>query len=699
MTKTILHKLMPVTVAILLPVIAHSQESADTIAAQQLQEIVIEAPKVIRKADMDVYHPSKSAVAISANGIQLLSNLMIPSLNISDALGTIQAAGQSVQLRINGRESSVEQVRALLPETIRRVEWIDDPGLQYGGAAYVLNFIVTNPTVGGSLMAQARPALNQAWGFYMADAKFNTGRSQWNIGGDYKLTAKLKSHRDYTETFTYPDGQSVTRDETSRGGTVDNSMANVWASYNYIKPDTTVVMAQISYHRTIHDQLMYHGQLSLSSGADDISLTDTNGASGGTPSLSLYWQQNFSHRQMLIVDFNSSFYSGHSFSGYHERLHADDSNPDYITSINTSIRDRNQAYAIEADYIKRWRNGRFTAGASYTAHRNHSRYDNLDGEIFHQRQDKVYLFAEYFHRIGKWTATAGMGVQYTGFLFKETNRGNHSWSPRPRATITYALNQNHNFRLYFTSWQSAPSLAETNIVPQQLDGFQWRVGNQNLKTANSYMLTFRYAFDLPRANGTFGIRAYTSPNAITPLLYWDHDRLITTYENSRGLQNLSFFLAPQIEIIPDWLMASAYLQFRMERMRGTDYQLHSNTWSGTAELSLTHWGFTLTGQYVRAPRNLWGEKLSWAEDLNLIDLSYNWKDWQFSAGIIMPFGKYDQGHRLLSKRNRNEQHIRLDMRTPYISISYNLQWGRQKRSAQKLIEAEAKADHSTAGGR
>ncbi len=50
-----------------------------------------------------------------------------------------RAAGQSVQLRINGRESSIEQVRALLPETIRRVEWIDNPGLRYGGANYVLN--------------------------------------------------------------------------------------------------------------------------------------------------------------------------------------------------------------------------------------------------------------------------------------------------------------------------------------------------------------------------------------------------------------------------------------------------------------------------------------------------------------------------------------------------------------------------------
>lgn len=148
-------------------------ESTDSIPAQELKEIVIEAPKVIRKADMDVYHPSKSAVEASQNGLQLLNNLMIPTLSVSDALETIQAAGQSVQVRINGRESSITQVKALLPESIKRVEWIDNPGLRYGGANYVLNFIVSNPTTGGSLMAMARPALNQAWGVYFADAKFN----------------------------------------------------------------------------------------------------------------------------------------------------------------------------------------------------------------------------------------------------------------------------------------------------------------------------------------------------------------------------------------------------------------------------------------------------------------------------------------------------------------------------------------------
>jgi len=680
----------------LIAIVAVAQEPADTIAPLQLQEIVVQASKVIRKADMDVYYPSQSAVDHSRNGMQLLNNLMIPSLTVTEALGRIQAAGQSVQVRINGRESSVEQVRALLPETIRRVEWIDNPGLRYKGADYVLNIIVANPTVGGSLMATAQPSLNQVWGFYMADAKFNIGRSQFEVGGNFKLTDKIKTHRDYIETFTYPDGASITRNEIPRGGTMDNSLGRFWASYNYIKPDTTVFMVDVFSFNKLSDKVRYDGMLSLSNGMDDILLTDIHGDKGSTPALSVYLEQHFAHKQMLVVDFNSSFYFGKSFSDYIERLTGA---TDYLTDIHTMIKDRNQAYAIEADYMKNWQNSRLTAGLSYTANRNRSVYENLGGQVFHQRQDKVYFFAEYFRRIKKFTFTAGIGAQYTDFLFKESGQGRSSWNVRPQATVTYDLNRNHRLQLSFQSWQSTPSLAETNVVPQQLDGFQWRIGNPGLKTSNSYMLTMRYNFNVPRVVGTFGIRAFTSPDAITPVLYWDDERLITTYENSNGLRNLSFFIAPQIEIVPEWLMLSGYLQYRMERMSGTGYKLHNYNWSGNANLQLMHWGFVLSGQYVRAQHDLWGEKISWGENLSIIDLSYNWKNWQFGAGIIMPFGKYDQGSKMLSRWNTNEQHMRLDMRMPYVSISYNLQWGRQKRGAQKLVNANANVDTSTAGGR
>ena len=101
---------------------AFATEPTDTISTKELDEVVVQAAKVIRKADMDVYHPSQSALESSKNGMQLLRNLMIPTLNVNDALGSVSAAGQAVQVRINGRVSTIEQVKALLPETIKRVE-------------------------------------------------------------------------------------------------------------------------------------------------------------------------------------------------------------------------------------------------------------------------------------------------------------------------------------------------------------------------------------------------------------------------------------------------------------------------------------------------------------------------------------------------------------------------------------------------
>lgn len=696
MRKTIFRKIMTAVSSLLLPAVALAQESTDTLAMQELDEIVIQAPKIIRKADMDVLYPSASAVENSKNGMQLLNNLMIPTLTINDVMGSIYASGQAVQVRINGREATVEQIRSLLPESIKRVEWIDNPGLRYNGAAYVLNVIISNPSAGGSLMLSTRPALTTRFGNYSADVKLNTGKSQWSVGTTYKMTDDIKAHRDYNETFTYPDGQSLTRTEQPLGGSVDDNRASAWLTYSYIKPDTTVIYASLQGFRNISGKESYQGLLKLSNAGSDIYLDNGSGSQGTTPSFSAYFEHHFPHKQALVVDFGTSLYNGHSFSNYKELM---PETGNVLSDVSTYITDRNQAYAVEADYIKQWNMKRLTLGASYNANRNRSIYRNLDNSVFHQKQDKAYFFAEYYQRINNFTFTAGIGTQYTSFHLRESGQGNHSWNFRPQASVTYSINSNHRLRLGFSSWQTAPSLSETNIAPQQIDGFQWQIGNPNLKTSNSYMLNFRYSFSLPRVDGTFGIRAFSSPDAIAPRLYWEDDRLITTFENSRGFQNIVFNLSPQVEIIPEWLTVAGSIEYRAERMKGSGYSLYNHNWSGNAQLMLSHYGFVLSAQYTKSARTLYGEKISWHEDLSIIDLSYNWNKWQFGVGMLMPFGKYDQGSKQLNHYNSNVKHMRVDLRIPYISVSYNMQWGRQKRGAQKLIDVDANADRSTVGGR
>lgn len=224
-----------------------TREPVDTaMTGVTLGEITVKASRVIRKSDMDVLIPSKSAVEASPNGMSLLNNLMIPSLSVNEFMGTVRTFGQDVQIRINGRKASADQLRTLDPTSVKRVEWMDDPGLKYGEAVAVINVVVSNPLAGGSVMAQGMQSFNQPWGNGYLDLKLNNGRSQWGLGVQGRYTNRVESHREYTETFTRADGVSVTRTESPMDGCV--SMTNLLPrlSYSYINSDKTVVWVGLS---------------------------------------------------------------------------------------------------------------------------------------------------------------------------------------------------------------------------------------------------------------------------------------------------------------------------------------------------------------------------------------------------------------------------------------------------------------------
>ncbi len=671
--------------------------NADATMSHELQEIVVEAPRVIHKADMDMFYPSASAVEKSQNGMQLLHNLMIPALSVNEVMGTITTTGESVQVRINGREATIEQVKNLLPETIKRVEWMDNPGLRYQGAVAVLNFIVINPTVGGSFMFNGMQALNCAWGQYNTSLKLNNGRSQWGASVSHKITNRIGSYREYSETFTYADGESLTRNESPLDGYTCNTFSGLQLDYSYVKPDTTTFWIAIHGFKEWDNEKLSDGIMTQSNGHNDLHLRDYNNDNGFTPSMKAYLEQHFAHNQILAVDFNASFYNGTTARTYTEH---DNVTSDLLNDVYTAIKDNNQAYGIEADYIKNWKNSRLTAGVSYNANRNRSTYENLGGEIFHQRKDNVYFFGEYFQRIKKVTLSAGIGVQYTDFQFRETGQGNNSWNLRPQFSASYKYNAASMFTLNLASWQTSPSLTQTNIAATQTDGIQWSIGNPNLQTATNYMLTLRYKYTSKHIDGTFSIRAFDSPDAIAPYLYWQDDRLITSYENSKGLKSISFTLAPQIDIVPNWLSFTGNISYRVEQSKGIGYKHTNNNISWYAEATAYHWGFSLLAQYEKAPKQLSGETYLWGETLSVLLLSYNWKDWEFGVGMLCPFNKYDTGSQSLNRYNSNTSHMRLEMAAmPLLRLTYNVQWGHQKRSVNKMVNTNTHVETSSAGGR
>ena len=272
-----------------------------------------------------------------------------------------------------------------------------------------------------------------------------------------------------------------------------------------------MVWISLSAFREFNNLSDYRGIMSLSNGSSDLRLRDMKDDHGTTPRFNAYLEQHLPHRQTIVVDFNASLYNGRSSHSYTESV---SDTPD--TDVNTSIRDNNRTISAEADYIKRWDASRFTAGASYTAQRNRSTYANLADKVFRQHQDKIYFFGEYFHRIRRVSLTGGVGAQYTDIRSVNSGKGSSTWNIRPRVSAAWRINSAHQLRLNFTSWQTTPSLSETNEAPQQIDGFQWQIGNPDLSTYSNYRVGLTYNFDIPRVSRTFGVRYERAPHAIAP---------------------------------------------------------------------------------------------------------------------------------------------------------------------------------------
>jgi len=106
-----------------------------------LKDVTVTANAVIQKSDRKVIIPSDAQIKASNSGVTLLRNLQLSRIIINPISNSITVpGGDAVQLRINGIEVTMAEVVALIPEDIIRIEYHDEPGMRYNGAAPVIDY-------------------------------------------------------------------------------------------------------------------------------------------------------------------------------------------------------------------------------------------------------------------------------------------------------------------------------------------------------------------------------------------------------------------------------------------------------------------------------------------------------------------------------------------------------------------------------
>ena len=647
-------------------------ESNDTLQIKPsdfvLQEVTVQSKNVIQKVDRQILLPNKEQRKAASDGISLLQNLQIPRIVISPIDNSVKTlSDESVQLRINGVEASTADVKAINPKDIIRVEYHDQPGVRYNGAAAVVDYIVKHRDTGGSLMLAGTNGLTlPGIGNYYLAGKVHFGKSSIQAVATY-APYDIYWTRTNNETYNFNmSGAHVARlgggesgeqahtrlaQDFSTGKIENNEVGeptryktypvNVSLNYNWTNGDKNMLnirlrdnMAYTPYGPSDRDSRLYQP-------TDSFEIHDHDKSSSQSPSLDIYYQHNLPHKQHLYFDVVGTYINTHSDRRFLQTPLFGSVATD-TTDVLSRVRGDKWSLIGEAIYEKEWENIMLTVGARHNQQWVKNTYWGNTAATVNMTTAETYAFAEMRHRVDKFSYVVGIGAMHT--LIDQVGQKQSTWIARPQLTMSYDFGKGWfwKYKGYVSGYQ--PSLSQLSDITQQIDKYQMRRGNPNLRSvmyvSNEMELSWQskhvnlnlwanYSYDhKPIMEETFEEIIDGSPYAIR------------MYNNQRGYHKLHVSPSVQVKLLDNKLMFNVTPFVKYMVSQGNNYNHEHVNYGVRGGIFYLLKGWRFYADVVTAQHNLWGETLTLGELTHDIGINYNSEHFGFGIMMVNPFSPH-----------------------------------------------------------
>ena len=606
--------------------------------ATELGEVVVESQAVIQKVDRQILLPSKEQMQASSDGVSLLQNLQIPRIVISPIDNSVKTlSDESVQLRINGVEASTSDVKAINPKDIIRVEYHDQPGVRYNGAAAVVDYIVKHRDTGGSLMLAGTNGLTlPGIGNYYLAGKVHFGKSSLQAVATY-APYDIYWTRTNNETYHFSTDK-IENNEVGEPTRYKTYPVNVSLNYNWTNGDKNMLnirlrdnMAYTPYGASDRDSRLFQP-------TDSFEIHDHDKSSSQSPSLDIYYQHNLPHKQHLYFDVVGTYINTHSDRRFLQTPLRGSASTD-TTDVISRVRGDKWSLIGEAIYEKEWENIMLTVGARHNQQWVKNTYLGSTEATINMTTAETYAFAEMRHRVDKFSYVVGIGVMHT--LIDQAGQKQSTWIARPQLTMSYDFGKGWfwKYKGYVSGYQ--PSLSQLSDITQQIDKYQMRRGNPNLKSvmyvSNEMELSWQskhvnlnlwanYSYDhKPIMEETFEEIIDGSPYAIR------------MYDNQRGYHKLHVSPSVQVKLLDNKLMFNVTPFVKYMVSQGNSYSHEHVNYGLQAGIFYLLKGWRFYADVVTSGHNLWGETLTIGELKHDIGINYNSEHFGFGIMMVNPF--------------------------------------------------------------
>ena len=655
-------------------------------AAVSLDGVTVSASNTSSRSDRKLIFPSDRQVKASTNGMDLLQQLMLPKITVNPMSNEIKVPGNGeVQLRINGVKVELDEIKALLPADIIRIEFHDNPGLRYRNAEVVLDYIVRRPETGGNFSVDMSQGVNALWGEHRVSGKINHKKSEF--GASYRIGPRdfYGMSRDNEEIFHLADGTVLHRKETGDPSHASMFMHNLNLNYSVQDPEKYLFNATFRYWNNHQPHWDYRGILSNLDNPDDyVDMVDLNSSDNQVPASDLYYQRNLKNDQTLVFNVVGTYNRTSSHRFYQESR-----GEELLTDINNRVSGKKYSLIGEAIYEKKLANGNsLSGGVWHTQSFSDNEYRNGHDYETHMDQSASSIYGEFKGKVRKLDYMLGVELARLYYKQEGTDDSDQFYTFNPRFTLQYALPGQSFIRLKGYVGNLSPSLGNLNAVEQVIDSLQLQRGNPRLESYMSYLLDLNYEYQkgifYALVNGTY---EYV-PNAIMDEKYQEGNKIIQTWNNQKNWQRVVGSAMFRVGPIKDILQFSFTGGVNHYISNGNTYSHRYTNWYCNMQASLTWKKFMLMYQMNTNWNRFWGETLEGGENIQMFMAKYNFKNLSLGIGAFNPFSdnwKVQSENWNQYASSKKTSYIKESSRLFVVSVSYNFSFGRTYKAGQKRL--------------
>mgnify|MGYP001776507497 CR=1 FL=1 len=653
-------------------------------ASVDLGDVTVTASSIVNKADRKIVFPTENQLKVSTNGVNLLRSMMLPRIEVDPMTNAVSLTGQGeLQLRINGVEATNSDLIALQPQDIVRIEYIENPGLRYGKAEAVLNYITRRHESGGSVNLDLMQSPHVLFAQDHLSAKFNHKRSEFGLSYDFWARDFFEYWRTNEEVFRFEDQTELHRYEEGKPGRASELGHNFSFNYNYQNPDKSYLNVTARMYAYKQPHIDFRSDLyTLERPGYVVEISDLTDKKTYRPSLDIYFQQQLKNEQSLIFNVVGTYIRTNEDREYGEYWQETP-----ITQVHTNVEGNKYSVIGEAIYEKNFKNGKLSAGIKHIQAISNNEYTETNTYKTKMRQADSYAYAEYQGRAKKLTYSVGVGMNRSWYK-QEGQDDYETYVLQPRLSLHYTFSDRFYMRAKGELSNCPPSLSELSAVTQSIDSLLVQRGNPELSPYKLWKLDYDTEYKWDRFSLLGSLSYSNMPNPVMEETTRENGLFVRSFANQKRMQKIHSFLT--FRTGPWWNILQLSLTGGVNHYisEGHTYSHRYTNWYYRAQVMAQYKGWMGLFDIQSRWNDFFGETLVGGENMHQLMLAYNYKNIQVGLIVINPFvDNY-------KRENENWNQYASSIRSNYINessrvfllkFSWNFNFGRKYDSIRKKV--------------